>query len=373
MEADEKRLVGTLQKLIRIPSHENSLGVSKWIKNEMEAAGYKVASDSDGNLLAEIGKGQGFLLNAHMDTVGLGSGWKHESLGGKIDDGKIYGRGSSDCKAGIASMIEIARILKNKKTRKRVVFAFTAYEEGYTLEMNGIYKSIPKLKNIDKGILLEPSTEGNTIKIGVGCRGTDRFELQIIGERGHSSMPEKYRNPIYMFPAFLELVKKFGQKKMHAPLAKTDVFDNLTVTEICAKEGANVIPGSCMVTLDRRSLPGENPDEFQKKLDSICRQAFGDRYRLERKGGAGGYYHEDEDFLRLCETSIRSAGFRPEPIFESGRTDSAILYNFGKIGTFVVGPGSMGVAHSIDECCEIRGLVGATNAILKIIEKWDSS
>ncbi len=161
-------LVKNLQSLVKIPSFKDSLAVSIWIKNEMEGIGYEVWSDDDGNLIAEIGAGKGFLLNAHMDTVEAGDGWKHDPFGGEIENGRIYGRGSSDCKAGIASMIEIARILKKSPPKKRVVLTFTAYEEGYPLEQDGVYKILPELKDIEKGLVLEPTTRGKTIGVAVG-------------------------------------------------------------------------------------------------------------------------------------------------------------------------------------------------------------
>lgn len=373
MEIDEERLVSTLQSMVKIPSFKDSIAISRWVKNELESFGYKVDSDGDGNLIAEIGKGPGFLLNSHLDTVGPGDGWKHDPFSGKIHDGKLYGRGSSDCKAGIAAMIEIARLLKRdeKKLRKRVVFTFTAFEEGYSEGENGVYKVLPKLRGIDKGLSLEPSARGEAMGIAVGCRGSTFYHVEIFGKRGHSSRPHLSDNPIYKFPAFLEEIKRFPRRKMRIPLTGEIVEDQITVTEIHAEEGANVVPGVCRVTLDRRSLPGEKPGGVDGKLKMICRQAFGDRFRMTRENAKQGYYFEDREFLDICVKAVESLGLKAKPYFQQARIDSSILYNAGKIGSFMLGPGSMNLAHQIDEHCELRGFFNATEAVLEVIRRWD--
>lgn len=342
MKIDEERLISTLQSLVRIQSFRDSIAISRWIKDELEGIGYKLYADEDGNLITEIGKGPGFILNAHLDTVGPGHGWKHDPFSGTIQDRKLFGRGASDNKAGVASMIEIARVLKRKKRklRKRIVFTFTAFEEGYAEGENGVYKILPKLKDIDKGLSLEPSTRGKVIDIAVGCRGSTFYHVEIIGKRGHSSRPLKSDNPIYRFPEFLEEIRKFPKRKMRIPLSNEIAEDQITVTEIQAKEGANVIPSSCSVTLDRRSLPDEKPGEVDGNIEKICRKVFNDRFSISVQVAKQGYYYEDKELLGMCMKAVESLGLKPRPYFEPARIDSSILYNSGKIGTFMMGPGT---------------------------------
>jgi len=373
MQVNKDRLVKTLQSLVRIPSFQDSLKVSKWVKDEMEGIGFNVRSDKDGNLIAETGKGQGFLLNAHLDTVGLGEGWKHDPLGGIVEDGKVYGRGASDCKAGVAAMLEIARIIAKERVKKRVVFTFTAYEEGYPIERNGVHTILPGLKNIEKGLILEPTTEGNEIGIAVGCRGTGRYNIEIIGKRGHSSRPDLYDNPIYKFPGLLSEIEKVPKREMRIPLLGETISDTVTITEIWAKEGHNVIPGKCEVGIDRRSLPDEKPEHFRDLLEKACRKSLGEKFNLLKRSAIQGYYFDDRAFLELCKSAILSKGFKPRPYFKLARTDACILYNFAGIGAFMIGPGSIKQGHVIDENCDIKGMLNATEAVLGVIRRWDGS
>lgn len=366
-------LVKNLQSLVKIPSFKDSLEVSRWIKNELEGFGYDVDSDEDGNLIAETGNGPGFILNAHMDTVEAGDGWKHDPFGGVIEDNKIYGRGASDCKAGIAGMLEIARVLKKETINKRVVFTFTAYEEGYPLEKNGLYRILPKLKDIKKGLIMEPTTDGRKIGIGVGCRGSACYVIDILGERGHSAYLTDEKNPIYRFPKFLEEIKKIPNNSVIIELLGQEISDKNTVTEICAQEGPNVIPSKCRISLDRRTLPEEDPGEFRSKLESVCKKTLGKDFKINEIRGMKGYLFSDKTLMDICIDAVKSTGSKPEPRVEKGRIDATILYNFANIGTFMMGPGDIGQAHNLDEYCEIEGLQKATEAVLAVIRKWDKT
>jgi len=372
-EIDRDRLVETLRSLVRIPSFENSLKVSAWVKKEMEGIGYHVDSDKDGNLIAEIGKGPGFLLNAHLDTVAPGDGWRHGPFSGAVDNGRVYGRGSTDCKSGVASMIEIARILKNRKLNKRVSFTFTAFEEGHPLEKNGVYSILARLKDIEKGLVLEPTMDGKTAGIAVGCRGSAHYGVEIIGQRGHSSTPEKFDNPIYRFPSLLEGVRNFERRKMRIPLSNETIEDTMTVTEVWAKEGTNVIPSRCSVSIDRRSLPDEPPERIHERVREMCRKALGEKFSLTGRRAIQGYYYEDRQLLDFCREAASSAGMDPRVYFKLARTDSCVLYNFAKIGTYIMGPGHLSQAHTIDEYCVIDELLMATRAVLDVIMSWDES
>jgi acetylornithine deacetylase/succinyl-diaminopimelate desuccinylase-like protein len=373
MKIEEEGLVKTLQSLVKIPSFKDSLAVSRWVKNELEGFGYKVDSDSDGNLIAEIGKGPGFILNAHLDTVSPGEGWNFDPFDGVIKYDKLYGRGSSDCKAGVAAMLEIARVLKQdkEKLKKRVVFTFTAFEESYPIEMNGVYKILSKLKNIKKGLILEPTTKGNVIGISVGCRGNAIYHVDIFGKRGHSAYQPDSVNPINKFSLFLQELKKIPKKKMRFPLVRQGAEDKITVTEIRAQEGVNVVPGKCKITIDKRILPDEALEEFPKTLEAVCKKSLGYDFKIEQESGKEGYYFEDRGFLDLCKKAIKSISCEPHPHFKLFRTDGTILYNNAGIGTFMIGPGTISQAHKIDEYCELKGLFKTTEAVLAVIKRWD--
>ena len=239
MEVDKNRLVATLQSLIKIPSFENSLAISGFVKKELEGMGHTVFSDEDGNIITEIGDGSGFILNAHLDTVAPGEVWSKDPFAGVVEGGKVYGRGASDCKAGVAGMIEIARMLAKDKPTKRVVLTFTAFEEGYPLEKNGVYRLIKKLKCIERGISMESTTTGDTIGISIGCRGSANYIIDIIGKRGHSAYAKPEDNPINKVPDLMKEISRIPKSKLHIKSIDEHVEDANIVEDTNNVEDAN--------------------------------------------------------------------------------------------------------------------------------------
>ena len=130
MQISQKNLISTLQELIRIPSVTGNEGtISKFVQNQLEALGLQTTHDEVGNVYCEIGKGKkSLMLNAHLDTVPA-QGYKKDPYRGEKKGNKVIGLGASDCKAGLATMMEIARILDPKKINGKLVLAFTVAEE----------------------------------------------------------------------------------------------------------------------------------------------------------------------------------------------------------------------------------------------------
>ena len=126
MEVDSARLVRWLQELIRIPSVTGDEGaIAKYVEGELRQLGLEPSVEAN-NVFFEIGEGpRCLLLNSHLDTVEVGSGWKRDPFGGAHEEGKIYGRGASDCKGNIAAMLEIARLAKDRALGFRILFTFT--------------------------------------------------------------------------------------------------------------------------------------------------------------------------------------------------------------------------------------------------------
>lgn len=363
---NERRLVRTLQELVRIDSSRDIKEISEYVEDKLQDVGLRVARDSDGNLLSEIGRGEGFLLNAHLDTVK--ADWKG-AFSGVIKHGRVYGRGSSDCKAGVAAMLEIAYFLVERNLRNRVVFAFTGNEEDKPLEVNGAYRVARRIK-ARRGIVLEPtSREDGSIEVAVGCRGSYRFRVDVLGKSCHSARPELGENAIYNAMEFIRKFKRIKVPRMKIP-SLGEVSATASITQIEAKEGANVIPGKCYLTIDYRSLPGEQEEEIRKRVEKVCRFSLGGKCTIgEWRGIPAGLYQEKE-FLEECKRAIRDVGCTYRVYFKRTRNDSAVFRNYGGIGCYTIGPGIEGQAHKVDEYCSIKCLVRATEVVRRVVERY---
>jgi acetylornithine deacetylase/succinyl-diaminopimelate desuccinylase-like protein len=373
---DKDRLVRTLQDLVRIPSHESMKEISEHVAGEIRKLGLKPDVDEDGNVLVFMGSGPSLVLNSHLDTVGV-NGYP-EAFSGEVKGDKLYGRGSTDDKSGVAAMLELMKVLKKDPTRKKVTFAFTVWEEGGGSEKDGAYKVVKDIKpshdaKPTHALVLESSAgEDGRMAIEVGCKGRFVYKVDVLGEATHSgSRSGSDKNAIYLASELISRLKGFGTISQDIPVCGK-VQSYLSVTQIHAMEGNNIIPGRCTLTVDYRALPGEDEKEVRARLESTCKDVLGSSFRVSHLlPPKDGYLQTDPDFIGICKKGIEETGLKPYTKLSSGWMDAAVFNDAGII-TLNAGPGTRGQAHKTPEHCWIPGLVKGTEAILNVIRGWDS-
>jgi len=176
VQIDAERLIDWLRQLIRIPSITgNEEAISRYVAHEAGKLGYEPQVEEN-NVFFEAGSGgKSLLLNSHLDTVDLGGQWKHDPFGAALEEGKIFGRGSSDDKGNIAAMLEIARLARGKQLNGRLLFTFTTGEEfGTALEAKGSFILAKHLK-ADRALVLEPQFDSDAKRVNII---TDAAELR---------------------------------------------------------------------------------------------------------------------------------------------------------------------------------------------------
>lgn len=134
------------------------------------------------------GGGQNILLNAHMDTVPVTDPdeWKYDPLSGKIIDGKVYGRGASDCKQGIAAMTYAVKALQDSgvKLRGDVILLASCGEES---NEGGVYGAGPAIKEAGLNASFAIIGEGTGMEIDVESSSLCFFEVVVKGKPIHVS------------------------------------------------------------------------------------------------------------------------------------------------------------------------------------------
>ena len=285
---------------------------------------------------------------------------------------KLYGRGSTDCKAGVAAMLELLKVLKASPPRKSVIFAFTVWEEGGGPSRDGAYKVVRNIKPGHALVLESSVSEDRRMTIDIGCKGRFVYNIEILGESTHSGRPDSGRNAIYLASELIARMKDFKTMSQDVPMAGS-VQSYFNVTQIHAMEGSNTIPGRCTLTADYRALPGESEKDVRDKLESVCRDVLGKSFDISLLAGPkAGYLQTDPGFIGTCRKGIEEAGLKPYTKLSSGWMDAAVFHSAGVI-TLNAGPGTRGQAHRIPEYCWIPGLVKGTEAILNVIRGWDAS
>ncbi len=270
MQLDSQRREQLLDLCIRMIQTPSVTGGEKelidLLKREMLLLGFdEVRTDCVGNIVGKIsGKagGRTILFDGHLDTVSIANrkSWTREPYGAEIEDGKIYGRGSSDMKGALAAMILAASFVKEDGGAPGDIYVsgtvFEEIAEGYSL--NEVIREVsPDV------VIIGEATELN---LNIGQRGRGEIILRTSGVPAHSSNPAMGVNAVYHMIRLVEEVKKLPEAACPR-LGK----GNLVLTDIISSPypGASVIPEACTATFDRRLLTGETPESVLEPIHDI--------------------------------------------------------------------------------------------------------
>ena len=218
------------------------------------------------------------VLNGHYDVVPSDrEGWGTDPYEARIEDGFIYGRGTSDMKGPdmvmISAFSEYAKLPKEKRKNK-IILMLVGEEEN--VGENGTKKVVETLleeeMKIDAVLIGEPNGEnefGDRLKIG--RRGTYRIKVEVKGKGGHAAWPHKSNNPILLSMKIIEgLMKK--KDELNSKM-KEGIITTISPTFINADgKATNVIPGESVVKFDIRFVGEDTPHILEKEIERICEE-----------------------------------------------------------------------------------------------------
>ena len=269
----EKQIVKFCQKIIQTPSFSCDEGnlVKHVIMPEMKRCGYdKVWHDKMGNVIGQIGKGKKkIMMDAHIDTVGLGDPdeWKRvgrKPFEGTIEHGSIWGRGATDQKSAMAPMVWAGKIMKDLGLLDDV----TVYMVGSVQEED--CDGLPLMHLIQKEgvkpevVVLTEQTELNLYR---GHRGRMEIRIRIKGRSCHGSMPHLGDNAVYKSGPIIKEIEQLN------PRLKDDAFlgkGTVTLSKIeCKTPSLCAVPGECTIYLDRRLTMGETKESAVAEVKAL--------------------------------------------------------------------------------------------------------
>jgi len=277
--------------------------------------------------------GRRILLAGHIDTVP-----EADNLPGRRVDGQLYGLGACDMKGGVAVILRLAATLGVVVDPTWDV-TYVLYDGEEVAEpRNGLRRLAEKHRDwldTDLAVLMEPSDAG----IEAGCQGTLRVEVRTTGRRAHSARSWTGQNAIHAAaPVLARLVD-------YQPHARRPVVDGLQYREglnavrISGGIAGNVVPDSCVVTVNYRFAPDRS---LADALDHV-REVF-DGYDVRLADGAEGARPGLD--VPPVASFVATVGGQPRP--KLGWTDVA---RFAALGIPAVnfGPGDPELAHTRDE------------------------
>lgn len=265
----QEDIVGFLRDLIAIPSTSTKEeGVIKRIAQEMRKVGFdEVRIDAIGNVIGRIGNGPvKILYDSHIDTVGVGdpTAWEFDPFEGKYENGIVWGRGASDNKAAMATMVYAGKAIKE-----------LGLEGDYTLYMVGVVEE----ESMDgwavgemiktQGIKPDFAVLGECTNLDIyrGHRGRCEIKVTTKGVSCHASAPDRGVNAIYKMQRIVRGIEEMGPKLADDPFLGKGT---IAVTMIECKTGSlNVVPDECTIYIDRRMTWGETAEKSIAEIGAI--------------------------------------------------------------------------------------------------------
>ncbi len=320
-------------------------------------------------------------LNGHFDVVPAGEGWTVDPFGGLVRDGRIYGRGVCDMKAGIAAALFAAEAIE----RAGVRLPGTIEISGTVDEESGGFAGVAYLAEggriaagrTDFVIIPEPL---NVDRICIGHRGVYWFEVTARGRIGHGSMPFLGVNAIDGMGRLLQIVREELAPALAARTTAVPVVPpgaRHATININGIDGGQPVAGIqtpcvadlCRAVFDRRFLIEEGFDAAKAEIEQLVRRASrGSNVRFDLRDLMVVHptrTPEDSPVIAALDRSMRRVLGKPAELVASpGTYDHKHIARIANVPHCVAyGPGILDLAHQPDEWCSIDDLVNATKII----------
>jgi len=368
---DATRLVELTQSLLRAPG-QNPPGDEAATVAALSNAAVELGLDvvetqverGRNNLSITLAGGNdpGLLLLGHTDVVPVGDGWTQDPFGGSVDGGRIYGRGASDMKGGLAAALTAMSVLRDVGLTGPVELAALMDEEETG---KGIRSYVETASRSFLGCITAEPTDLQTI---IGARGDSYLRVAIHGRACHAGNPADGANAIYGAAAVVAEIER-----IHAELAEEPhpLLGPATwsVGQIQGGTGGSIVPAECVIVADRRLLPGESPDavlaSLRDRVEGLRLQDRGLTVDLEMPMEMPAFETPaDTDLVRIANAALSDAGGPGLPLGGwTAACDGGFIARDLGVPVIVLGPGSVTTqAHRADESVAVEELVIAARA-----------
>ncbi|MEX2393294.1 MAG: M20 family metallopeptidase, partial [Actinomycetota bacterium] len=286
------------------------------------------------------GGGKTLLFNGHYDVVPVPdpADWPHGPFSGDVDDGRLYGRGSTDMKAGIAACLAAVSALQRAgfDPSGRLLMHFVADEEALGTHGTRYLVENGYCDGIDEALVGEPTA----MHIVPAERGAVWLRILTEGVSAHGSTPRLGVNAIEHMAAVIKAVSGMRFKKLHEMLGAPTA----NVGTIRGGSKVNMVPAWCEIEIDRRTIPGETNDEIVAEFEAALAVARNEVPELVARVEVDDFAEPSEtpegcSIVGLIDEARGAFGIEGSEIGYAGATDGRFLINQAKIPSVVFGPG----------------------------------
>lgn len=365
------------RELVRLPSQPGSGGqvrVAEQLADRFDSSGFNVQfqeyAPGHANIVAVRGDPTRPALGftGHLDTVAVdGSQWSVDPHGGLIRDGRLWGRGSADMKAGVAAMVHVLCAEIEAQPRRSddptIVVVLTAQEELGCLGAKSIVEDpeihLPAVSHL---VVCEPTSN----RPELGHRGAVWLDIEASGRSCHGSTPELGVNAFTRLITALSSVEEWLDRHPSSHPALGHRTSNVGVVR--AGSMRNIVPDRAAAELDIRvAETGDLHDLSEALQRQVGEQAVIREILALEPVWTDASEPWFADMIRAAdELTGRRDAVRAARFF----TDASVLTPaFGSPPTVILGPGSADLAHVINEWCSVDEIATATELYHGIVNR----
>lgn len=381
---DSEEVIILTQNLVRIPSvyrpnvqGGNEEKVALFVANYLKEIGIhevfvEEVEQGRPNVIAIIDSGRPgktLLFEGHTDVVTEGdhSSWGYDPFGAKIINGRMYGRGTNDTKGNLACMITaVHSLLQDKEPfNGKIILCIPCDEEGMMIGIKHFIKQ-GWANGVDGAIICEPEEN----QICVTQKGAMRVVIHTYGKMSHGAIPLSGVNPIVpMAKIICEIAQLEKREKErvgeHPELGWPSITPTILQSPVKGEPQINVMPDQCFLSLDIRTVPGQNHlsliEELERIVDLCAIEAPEYKSTLQVIEDRPWTKTDRNDPVVQAIAAAYTSVTGKEPVYNGvpGATDGTFLHLAG-IPIITTGAGDREIPHQINEYVNIEELALTT-------------
>ncbi len=374
-ETERQALLEFLRRLVQTPSLPGNEGrVAACVQEEMQRLGFQdVHTDAIGNVIGRLGpaEGRGLMFNSHMDTVEVTApeAWTVDPWGAEVREGRLYGRGSCDMKAGLAATIHGAALAVRRGAELRQPLWVTCVVMEEPAEGLGTRELFERDGLRPAWVVI---AEPSGLDVVRAQRGHIEMRVTVNGQSAHSSSPHLGQNAIYAASRLIFGLEILAGQLQEDPFLGPGV---LAVTDIRAHAvSRNAIPHRCELVIDRRLTVGETESLAQLEIQRIIARedvkatveiiedrltTYTGETRLSHRASLPWMLDERHPLIVATIKAAREAGLHPTLTRWPFATEGAYSAGVAQVPTVGFGPGDPAIPHTVDEYVEVAQVYAA--------------
>lgn len=311
--------------------------------------------------------GKTLLFEGHTDVVTEGdpAAWTYPPFAAEVVGNRIYGRGACDTKNNLAAAMVAVKAIQDAGglPRGEIRLAIPVDEEGLMIGIKQMIRS-GWCDGVDGAVICEPEEN----QLCISQKGAVRIAVTVSGKMAHGAMPRSGINPLPAVAAVIQgaldletaEISRHGQDPY---LGWPSVTPTVVQTHLGGEPQINVVPATAQVTLDIRTIPGQDHEELIRRVEELAHRAAAGVPELTAEIEVLDVRPctqtaPDDPIVQAAAAAVRQVTGR-EPVYNGvpGATDGTFLWAWKQIPIVTYGAGGRTVPHQVDEFVEIPELI----------------